>query len=171
MIREAVANDSNKAGAFVIAWECAQREVFEESHMRINPITPSMTFHCPNTRFDIEISLEPIMEYQNSLGEPRPLIMGHQNTVQSITPIFLASSDDEPMPSMEIKALMLLTRNDVVRLCSETITLDEFQSSGGQVLLGQQIDAKLPLKPFGHLIMLSIILEQYPDVIPTSMFP
>lgn len=153
------------------AWECAKREVFEESHMRINPMMPSMTFYCPNTSFDREIFIEPAKEYENSKVEPRPLIMGHQNSVQSITPIFLASSDDEPIPSMETKALMLLTRNDVLRLCSGTMTLDEFQSSGGKVLFGQKIDANLPLKPFGHLLMLSIILEKYPHVIPSSMFP
>lgn len=122
------------------AWECTQREVLEETQMRITPLTPSITFHCPNTRFDIEIELEPIAKFQNTGIEPRPLIVGHQNSVQSITPIFLASSDDEPVPSMETKALMLLTRKDVIRLCSETITLDEFRSLGGKVLFGQHID-------------------------------
>jgi hypothetical protein len=152
------------------AWECAQREVFEESQMRITPLTPSISFYCPNTRFDIGIELEPIAEYDYSMFEQRPLIMGHQNSVQTVTPIFLASSEDEPVPSMETKALMLLTRKDVIRLCSNRITLDEFQSSGGTVLYGQHIDRNLPLKPFGHLIMLSIILKRYPNVIPTSMF-
>ncbi|WP_340003673.1 hypothetical protein MHH52_16685 [Paenibacillus sp. FSL K6-0276] len=152
------------------AWECAQREVLEESQMRITPLTPSMTFYCPNTRFDIDIELEPIDKFQNASIEPRPLIVGHQNSVQSITPIFLASSDDEPVPSMETKALMLLTRKEVILLCSGTITLDEFQTLGGKVIFGQHIDGNLPFKPFGHLRMLSIILEHYPNVISTSMF-
>jgi hypothetical protein len=152
------------------AWECAQREVFEESRMRITPLTPSMTFYCPNTNFDIGIELEPITKFHNTRFEPRPLIVGHQNSVQSITPIFLATSDDEPVPSMETKALMFLTRKEVIRLCSESITLGEFQTLGGKVMLGQHIDRNLPLKPFGHLLMLSIILEQYPNVISTSIF-
>ncbi len=152
------------------AWACAQREVFEESQMRITPLRPSMSFYCPNTSFDSEIELEPIAEYNYSMFEQRPLIIGHQNSKQSITPIFLASSEDEPVPSMETKALLLLTRKDVIRLCSERLTLDEFQSSGGIVLYGQQVDKNLPLKPFGHLIMLSIILKRYPNVIPTSIF-
>ncbi|QHW34724.1 hypothetical protein GZH47_30630 [Paenibacillus rhizovicinus] len=152
------------------AWECAQREVLEESRMRITPIIPTMSFYCPNTTFDIEIRLEPIAEFHNVPIKPRPLIVGHQSPVQAVTPIFLASSDDEPVPSMETKALMLLTREDVIRLCPEIITLDEFKSSGGNVLFKQPLDGQLPLKPFGHLMMLSIILERYPDVIPTSIF-
>ncbi|MBM7566104.1 hypothetical protein [Paenibacillus sacheonensis] len=152
------------------AWECSQREVLEESRMRITPIIPTMSFYCPNTIFDIEIRLEPIAEFQNVPIEPRPLIVGHQRSLQAVTPIFLASSDDEPVPSMETKALMLLTRKEVIRLCSEIITLDEFVSSGGKVLFNHHLDGNLPFKPFGHLMMLSIILERYPDVIPNSIF-
>ncbi|WP_211750231.1 hypothetical protein [Paenibacillus sp. Marseille-Q4541] len=152
------------------AWECAEREVFEESQMRITSLTPSMTFYCPNTRFDIEIELKPMDENNYLSFEPRPLIVGHQNSKHSITPIFLATSDSEPVPSMETKALIFLTRNDVIRLCSETLTLNEFQKLGGEVLVSQQIDADLPLRPFGHLIMLSKILEQYPNVISSSIF-
>jgi hypothetical protein len=152
------------------AWECAQREVIEESQMRITSLTPSMTFYCPNTKFDIEIELEPLAKYKYPSIEPRPLIIGHQNSKHSITPIFLASSDDEPVPSMETKALIFLTRKDVICLCSETLTLNEFQNRGGKVLVSQHIDGDLPLRPFGHLIMLSMILEQYPDVISKSIF-
>ncbi|MDR6550193.1 NUDIX domain-containing protein [Paenibacillus qinlingensis] len=152
------------------AWECAQREVLEESQMRITSLMPLTTFYCPNTRFDIRIELEPILDLEHVRTEPRPLIIGHQNSVESITPIFLATSVDEPVPSMETKALMLLTRKDVIRLCSETITLDEFRSTGGKVLFAQKINGQLPLKPFGHLRMLAHIVEQYPNVISSELF-
>ena len=148
-----------------------EREVFEESYMRITPLVPSMTFQCPKTTLDTEIILEPIQNYRAPEEQPCPLIIGRHDTIQSVTAMFLATSDDDPIPSMETKALMLLTRNDVLRLCSETITLEEYQSSGGQVLFGQQVNPKLPLKPFGQLVMLSMILERYPNVIPPSMFP
>lgn len=153
------------------AWECAQREVFEESQMRITPLVPSMTFQCPKTTLDTEIILEPIENYRAPEEQPCPLIIGRHDTIHSVTDMFLATSDDDPIPSMETQALMLLTRNDVLRLCTETITLEEYQSSGGKVLFGQQVNSKLPLTPFGQLVMLSMILERYPNVIPPSMFP
>jgi ADP-ribose pyrophosphatase YjhB (NUDIX family) len=153
------------------AWECAQREVFEESGMRISPLAPSMTFSCPKTTQDSEITLEPIIGYQNSNQEPRPLIIGHHDTVHSLTAMYLAQSDDEPVPSMETKALILLSRNDVFRLCKQTVTLEEFESAGGKVLYKHQLDTKLPLRPFAQLIMLSMILDRYPDVISTRIFP
>ena len=153
------------------SWECAQREVFEESHMKITPLVPSMTFQCPKTTLDTEIILEPIENYRAPEEQPCPLIIGRHDTIHSVTAMFLATSDDDPIPSMETQALMLLTRNDVLRLCTETITLEEYQSSGGKVLFGQQVNSKLPLKPFGQLVMLSMILERYPNVIPPSMFP
>ena len=54
--------------------------------------------------------------------------------------------------------------------CSETLTLDEFKKMGGKVIVGQHINGNLPFKPFGHLRMLSFILEHYPNVISTSIF-
>jgi ADP-ribose pyrophosphatase YjhB (NUDIX family) len=153
------------------AWECAQREVFEESHLRITPLVPSITFQCPKTTLDTEIMLEPLENYRPPEEQPCPLIVGRHDTIHSVTAMFLATSDDDPTPSMETKALMLLTRNDVLRLCSETITLEEYQSSGGQVLFRQQVNSELPLKPFGQLVMLSMILARYPNVIPLSMYP
>lgn len=139
------------------AWECVQREVFEESQMRVTPLVPSMTFQCPKTTLDTEIILEPVEGFQSpeKEGQPHPLIIGREATVQNVTPMFLSISHDDPIPSMEAKALILLTRNDVLRLCSERITLEEFQSSGGRVRFRQQMNRKLPFKTIAQLVMLS----------------
>ena len=145
-------------------WECAQREVYEESLMRIKPIEPAMSFYSPNHRFGEDIILEPASEDQRQLYQPQPLIIGHRNS----TPIFLTYSEDKPAPNMETKALILLSRSDVVRLCSQSMTLDEFQSAGGEVLFGEEIDGSLPFKPFGHLRMLSLMVMRYPDALPDS---
>ena len=101
----------------------------------------------------------------------RPRIVGRPDVIQRVTVMFLATSDDAPVPSMETHALILLRRQDVLRPYSEAVTLEAYQAPEGTVLLGQPMDPHPPLKPLGQLLMLARILESYPTVIPRSSFP
>jgi hypothetical protein len=149
-------------------WDCARREVFEESRMRITPLQPALTFCASDSGFGPVPQLEPIDFIPTSPNDPIPLITG---PAERVTPMFLAESSDQPRPSMEIQALVLLTRTEVYSLCSRTVTLKEFQAAGGKAVLRQSMDGSLPLQPLDQLIMLSTILERYLYLIPPSLFP
>lgn len=153
------------------AWECARREVFEESRMRIAHCTPLMTFECPHKALDTDIVLEPVRDDHAYGDGARPLIVGRPDVIQRVTAMFVATSDDAPVPNMETHALILLTRQDVLRICSEALTLEAFQAAGGTVLLARPVDPHWLLKPLGQLLMLARIIESYPAVIPRSLFP
>ena len=74
--------------------------------------------------------------------------------------MYLAQADRLPIPSSEVKGLLLLDKKDIHRLCREPITLGQYLKNGGKALLNYEYDRGLVLEPFIQLQLLSrMILE------------
>ena len=136
------------------ALETARREVFEESSMKITPINSPITYH--------------MNEWGNKpsiiqLGEEIAPILVKGNE-QALSIMYLSYSENEPNPSSETNGLLLLTPEDVLFICNNKITLNDFIKRNGKAILKGNINKDLFLIPFPQLLFLSKMLEEHPDL-------
>jgi hypothetical protein len=71
--------------------------------------------------------------------------------------MYQAQTDGYPMPSSEIKGLLLLEKDDIHRLCQEPTTLEQYLDGGSKAILNHEFDQSLVLEPFVQLRLLSRI--------------
>ena len=140
-------------------WQCAEREVYEESNLRIKPLVPKTTYLAQGD--NIETELREIRWQPSSEQECDPLlIVAYRREGRILLSLmYLAGADGLPMPSSEIKGLLLLEKENIHRLCQKPHTLEQYLSGGGKAILSAEFDRKLVLEPFAQLRLLSRILS------------
>jgi ADP-ribose pyrophosphatase YjhB (NUDIX family) len=140
-------------------WQCAVREVYEETNLRIYPLTPSTTYLLPDGDC-ADAELEKIQWQHGTEQEHIPmLVVAYRREGEiSLSLMYLAQADGVPTPSSEIQGLLLLEREDIHRLCQEPITLVQYLRGGGKALVNHEFDKSLILEPFTQLRLLSKIL-------------
>lgn len=140
-------------------WECAVREIREETGLQINPLIPVRTYLLPDGDGD-KGELELIRWHPETVRDPTPvLVVAYQREGKVLLSLmYLAQINGFPAPSAEIKGLLLLQMGDVHRLCQEQITLGRYLDSGGKAILNHQFNEDLILEPFLQLRLLSRIL-------------
>jgi len=133
------------------ALEAAQREVFEESSLIINPVKTS-------TMYMINLGMEePVrIEVKNELLPL--LLMERQDEFYSV--MYLSHAINKPKPSSETKGLIFLTPNQVHQICDSCITLRDYLNNDGLVMLRADLKGELVLEPFPQLRFLSFLLKQ-----------
>lgn len=141
-------------------WQCAVREVFEETSLQINPLTPSTTYLLPDG-YHTDEELEKIRWQHETNTENIPmLVVAYRRQGKILLSLmYLAQTNGFPKPSSEIKGLLLLKREDIHRLCQRPITLEQYLRNGGKALLPYEFDRSLILEPFTQLRLLSRILK------------
>jgi 8-oxo-dGTP pyrophosphatase MutT (NUDIX family) len=140
-------------------WQCAAREVFEEANLRIEPILSQTTYLCDWNNLEAELSR--IQWQHKTEQEPVPfLVLTYScDEVMTLSLMYLAHAEGVPVPSSEVKGLLLLKETEVYRLCQEPITLQQYIDFGGQAILKDNFDTSLVLEPFAQLRLLSRILS------------
>lgn len=141
------------------AWHCAAREVYEETNLRIKPLTPPTTYLADGDH--LETQLKEIQWQYETEQEHIPLLVvayQHQDGML-LSLMYLAQAEGLPTPSSEVKGLLLLEAKDIHRLCREPLTLEQYLSDGGKALLNHEFDRSLILEPFAQLRLLSRILR------------
>jgi hypothetical protein len=140
-------------------WQCAEREVYEESNLRIKPLVPKATYLAEGD--NIETELQEIRWRPSTERECDPLlIVAYRREGRILLSLmYLAGADGPPMPSSEIRGLLLLEKEDINRLCQKPHTLEQYLSGGGKAILNAEFDRKLILEPFVQLRLLSRILS------------
>jgi hypothetical protein len=78
--------------------------------------------------------------------------------------MYLAQADEPPVPSTEVKGLLLLERQELHRLCQVPQTLAQFLTEGGRAILTADFDHSLLLEPFIQLRLFSQILTLQPGL-------
>jgi hypothetical protein len=73
--------------------------------------------------------------------------------------MFLAHAEGLPKPSSEVKGLLMLTQEEIHRLCQEPLTLEQYLGGGGKAVSSAEFDTRLVLEPFAQLRLLSKILD------------
>lgn len=74
--------------------------------------------------------------------------------------MYRAKASGQPQPSSEVHGLLLLTRDEVLRLCRETVTLDQFLAAGGVALLRTPYPGSMVLEPIKQLRLLATLLTE-----------
>lgn len=145
-------------------WQCAAREVYEEANLKISPLHPRATYLSEWNKGDPEI--QKMNWYSMNEQEPNPLLVVHycRENEEHLSLMYLASAEGLPTPSSEVKGLLFLDQDDVHRLCSEPMTLEQYLDRGGQASLNGAFDMTMVLEPFLQLRLLSRILQIQPDV-------
>jgi hypothetical protein len=140
-------------------WQCAAREVYEETNMQIQPISPPKTYLLPDGD-DIEAELEEIrwQHRTDQLPAPMLVIAYRREGKMLLSLMYHAQANQPPTPLSEVKGLLLLERRNIHRLCQESLTLEQYLSSGGKALMNYEYDRNLILEPFIQLRLLSRIL-------------
>ena len=139
-------------------WQCAVREVYEETSLLIEPLFPQATYVSDWDHVERELQE---MEWQvQSQQEPNPMLVVsyHRQNSTHLSLMYLARAEGLPKPSSEVKGLLLLTEEEIHRLCKRPPTLEQYLSRGGKAMLNAEFDVKRILEPFVQLRLLSKML-------------
>jgi 8-oxo-dGTP pyrophosphatase MutT (NUDIX family) len=140
-------------------WQCASREALEEESLKVNPIKPPATYWY-------EASDNPKLTIGNwQQDEYSPILVGRRQDSDLITPIYLASSSETPVPAMEAKGILLLRPEEIKSINSKKITLGHYLESGGKAVFKENLPLHLVLEPFPHLRFLEILIKLHPEII------
>lgn len=93
-----------------------------------------------------------------------PILVGKRPGSHLITPIYLACSDDSPLPAMEAKGILMLSPEDIGRINSNRITLGQYLESGGKAVFREELPLHLLLEPFPHLRLLETLILKHPEI-------
>ena len=140
-------------------WQCAVREVLEEANLRIEPILPQTTYLCDWDNLDAELSIIPWQH--NNAQEPIPclVVTYSREEVITVSLMYFARATGVPMPSSEVKGLLLLDEAEIHRICQGPTTLAQYLNNGGKAILSDEFNTCLMLEPFAQLRLLSKILS------------
>ena len=141
-------------------WECAAREALEEACLHVHPLHPPATYWGSSAG---DYELQKGTWCSSMPSDVVPLLITKRNE-QAITPIYLASSQDDPYPAAEAKALLLLRPCDVEQLTKEPMTLSDYIERGGKAVFREVLPQHLILEPLAHLRWLHIFLHLHPEI-------
>jgi hypothetical protein len=144
-------------------WQCAMREVFEETNVRLKPHFPPSTY-----LYDwdyLEADPARIHWQPESNQEPAPFLVVtyHREEQTTLSLMYFATTEGFPVPSSEVKGLLLLTETEIHCLCNGSMTLKEYLHGGGRAILKKEFDTSRVLEPFAQLRLLSRILKSQPE--------
>ena len=140
-------------------WQCAAREAYEEARLQIEPLVPQTTYLADGDHLETELQ-EAQWEHKTE-QEPVPILVvayRHEN-VTSLSLMYLAQTKGIPSPSSEVKGILLPGKEEIHRLCRESVPLEQYLSRGGRAILKDEFDKKLILEPFAQFRFLSRILS------------
>ena len=139
-------------------WQCAVREVYEEANL---PIQPQLSQTTYLSDWDHKEELQEIQWQQKIEQEPVPILVITYCREESVhlSLMYLAHAEGFPIPSSEVKGLLLLKEEEIHRLCHKPMTLEQYLHGGGKAILHAEFDGSLFLEPFVQLRLLSRILR------------
>jgi hypothetical protein len=140
-------------------WQCAVREVYEESNLQITPLPAPATYISDWDH--MEAKLQEIRWGYRIEQEPDPILVVTycREDKMHLSVMYLAQAEGIPKPSSEVKGLLLLTKEEIHRLCQEQLTLEQYLGGGGRAILSAEFDMSLLLEPFAQLRLLSRIVS------------
>ncbi len=141
-------------------WECAAREAAEEASISISPVAHNKTYLADASHW--EASLRETAWNCLYPGDPDPVLVVAYELENGpvLSLMYLARTEDLPMPSSEVKGILLLREDDVFQICRTPTTLEQYLQSGGRALLQADFDRSLVLEPFMQLRILARLLRE-----------
>jgi hypothetical protein len=140
-------------------WQCAKREVHEETQLEITPLKPSTTYLLPDGD-QPKSELETIRWQHSTDSTPAPLlVVAYQRDGEKILSLmYQVQANGRPKPSSELQGIIYLKQEELHQLCKEPMTLGQFLANDGKAALNLKFDNSLYLEPFLQVKLLSRIL-------------
>lgn len=161
------------------AWQCAAREVLEESGLTIQSVAPPRTYWlAPETGPPREAGApsEDESPAQDGLvpGDwphepparhpPLLVVRGTATLADRLSVMYLARAEGSPVPLSEARGLLLLSPAEVFGLVGRPVTLAQHLRAGGRAVLHDDVPHHLPLYPHLQLQMLAALLRRHPEL-------
>lgn len=140
-------------------WECARREAAEEAGIQIHPIPHSTTYLAYGDSTSCEVK-EIQWEHECRDAYDPLLVVAYQVERQaSLSLMYLAQTDEMPIPAGEVRGLLLLDPGSIRRICAGPVTLEQYLSEGGKAILNHDYDRSRVLEPFKQLRIFNRLLQ------------
>jgi len=148
--------------------------VYEQASLTIHPLPPPATYwYQVGQDYETLTPGPPPPDLSSTTpgspapSEPRvPLLVVRGSGAQAhlLSVLFLASADGGAAPDTAARGVLLLSPDEIIRLTSPGITLDEYIHSGGYILLRDPLPGRLPLEPYLHVRLLAELLHHHPNL-------
>jgi 8-oxo-dGTP pyrophosphatase MutT (NUDIX family) len=125
--------------------ECALREVREEANVGV------ALSNSPKTYYVRQRDAPPSVADQFEHPEPRPILISGGTMASPRAAMFVGSTEETPMPSMETRGILFLTPGEINRICAGDVSLHQFIQSNGQSVEKERLDRQLRLVPYLQL--------------------
>jgi 8-oxo-dGTP pyrophosphatase MutT (NUDIX family) len=152
-------------------WQCATREVLEESGLTIEALAPPCTYWlAPENSAPDQDGLVPgewPPELSSESPAPHPplfVVRGTATQADRLSVMFLARAEGTPEPLNEVRGLLLLAPAEVFALVNRPVTLAQHLRAGGRTLLRDDLPHDLPLFPHLQLQVLAALLRRHPEL-------
>jgi 8-oxo-dGTP pyrophosphatase MutT (NUDIX family) len=148
-------------------WQCAARELLEESGLIIESLDPPSTYWlAPEDSAPDQDRLVPGDWPPEPAAAHPPLLVVQGTATQAdrLSIMYLARAEGTPEPLNEARGLLLLAPAEVFALVSRPITLAEHLRAGGRAILHDDLPLDLPLYPHLQLQILAALLRRHPDL-------
>jgi hypothetical protein len=139
-------------------WQTAQREAKEEARLSICPVDSPKTYLASLEKQ--QVTLQEFAWDGDSQPQPVLLVEHHINGKSALSLMYLAQSEQTPVPSAEVKGIALLDRERILQICQGAVTLGQYLDGGGQAIFSAQFDRELVLEPFVQLRVFAQLLKE-----------
>lgn len=131
--------------------DALQRELMEEISISGNIIDSVKTYHIRNwdDKVDIEIEFDG--------GSPRPFFVKGDEIIT--TAVFIVELREKPIPSSETHGIIYLNKEQIVDICNNKMTLNDFIKGSGIVDMQKKVNYNLQLKAGIHLQLIYDMLK------------
>lgn len=141
--------------------DCVKREVREEASVDINVVSSLITYYKSSWE---EESYE---VKDKKIFDINPILVVGDKT--RATALYLAYTEKQMVPAAEAHGIILLNEKEIVKICSEQLTLADFVNSGGDLLQSQKMNFALELNSGPHLRVLSRLMDTDGELIRRFM--
>ena len=131
--------------------DCVKREIREEASTDIQLVS------SPTTYYKRSWEEETYEVLDNSIFDIKPILINGDKTRATV--LFLAYAENQLIPAAEAYGIILLSEEDIVKICNEKITLSTFVSQGGELLQSQNMNFDYALNIGPHLRFLYHLIE------------
>jgi 8-oxo-dGTP pyrophosphatase MutT (NUDIX family) len=148
-------------------WQCAARELLEESGLTIEALAPPCTYWlAPERAAPEQDGLVP-GAWPSEPKAPHPplfVVRGTATQADRLSVMYLARAEGTPEPLNEVRGLLLLAPAEVFTLVNRSVTLAQHLRAGGRAILLDDVPYDLPLFPHLQLQVLAALLRRHPEL-------
>jgi 8-oxo-dGTP pyrophosphatase MutT (NUDIX family) len=134
-------------------YECAVREVKEETNLNISLTSSPIMYKM------VSFEQEAIAYKMDQGPEATPILRVGHNVM------FFAKAAEEPEICSETKGIIFLTSSEIVQICQNEITYEQFTAWGGRSISRVDYPGHFVLQPLGQMQFLAKLITEGPELL------